>query len=135
MFVGTDEIIKDSKGLTGKRLYAESLYGKEHLSDSAGLLEISVASMEAPRPVPFKMVYSIDFWGRGIVYYISRAMTGAIAEQDGPAAVAQLMQQPGYEFVLRYTKLKSYGSDLAHPRLGENTVLAAQSLHDGCHDF
>jgi hypothetical protein len=133
MFVGTDEIIKESKGATGKRIYAESVYGNEYLSDSAGLLEISVASMQAPRPVPFKLVYNIDFWGKGVVYYISRAMTSAIAEQNGPGAVEQVLQEPGYEFVLRYTTLTSYGKDRAHPRLGENTLLAAQSLHDACH--
>ncbi len=132
MFVGSDEPLKDSKGVTGKRIYAEFLDYNSHLSDSAGLLEISVASLEAPYPVPFKTVYRIDFWGKGIVYYISRAMTSAIAEEDGPSAVAQVLQQPGYEFVLRYTRLKSYGKDSDHPRLGENTVRAAQSLHDGC---
>jgi len=134
MYVGTDEMIKDAKGPTGQRLYAESLYGKEHLSDSAGLLEISIASMQAPRPVSYKEVYSIDFFGRGIVYFISRAMVSAIAEQDGPSAVGEVLLQPGYEFVLRYTKLKSYGIDQAHPRLGENTVRAAQFLHNGCHE-
>jgi len=135
MFVGSDEPLKDSTGATGKRIYEEFLYYNGHLSDSVGLLEISVASMEAPRPVPFKRVYSVDFWGKGVVYYISRAMTSAIVEEDGPAAVAEALQQPGYEFVLRYTALKSYGKDDSHPRLGENTVRAAQSLHKGCSDL
>jgi Putative zinc dependent peptidase (DUF5700) len=134
MFVASDEPLKDSTGVTGKRIYAEYLYYNGHLSDSAGLLEISVASMKAPRPVPYKTVYSIDFWGKGVVYYISRAMTSAIVEQDGPATVGRVLQEPGYEFVLRYTQLKSYGKDGAHPRLGENTVFAAQSLHDGCRE-
>ncbi|WP_263377268.1 DUF5700 domain-containing putative Zn-dependent protease [Granulicella paludicola] len=131
-FVGSDDILKDAKGPTGQRPYAESLYGKEHLSDSANLLEISIASLQAPTPVPYRVVYSVDFWGRGIVYSISSAMVSAIVDQDGPAAVAQVIQQPGYDFVLRYTRLKNYGKDRAHPRLGENTVSAAQSLHDGC---
>lgn len=133
MFVGSNETLKDSAGITGKRIYSEYLYYNAHLSDSSGLLEISIASLQAPRPVRFKTVYSVDFFGKGIVYYISRAMTSAIAEQDGPEAVAKVLQQPGYEFVLRYTRLKSYGKDNAHPHLGENTVLAAQMLHDGCH--
>jgi hypothetical protein len=64
------------------------------------------------------VVYGIDFFGRGIVYYISSAMTGAIADEDGTSALAQVIQQPGYEFVLRYTRLKSYGKDDAHPRPG-----------------
>jgi Putative zinc dependent peptidase (DUF5700) len=132
MFVGSDEPLKDSTGVTGKRIYDEFLYYNGHLSDSANLLEVSIASMEAPRPVAFKKVYSVDFWGKGVVYYISLAMTSAIEEEEGPAAVAQVLQQPGYEFVLRYTQLKSYGKDSAHPRLGENTVRAAQSLHNGC---
>jgi hypothetical protein len=59
-------------------------------------------------------------------------MAGAIAEQDGPGTIGQVIQQPGYDFVLRYTRLKSYGKDSTHPRLGENTVAAAQQLHDGC---
>lgn len=132
MYVGTDEMIKDAKGPTGQRLYAESLYGREHLADSAGLLELSIASLQAPHPASYKLVYSIDFFGRGIVYYISRAMARAIAEQDGPSAIGEVLLQPGYEFVLRYTRLRSYGKDRAHPHLGENTLRAAQSLHDGC---
>jgi len=132
MFVGSDEALKDSNGVTGKRIYAEYLYYNTHLSDSTGLLEVSVASLQAPKPVPFKMVYSVDFWGKCVAYYIGNAMTRSIEEEDGPAAVAQSLQQPGYEFVLRYTRLKSYGKDRAHPHLGENTVAAAQALHDGC---
>jgi hypothetical protein len=133
MFVGSDEALKDDNGVTGKRIYAEYEYYNSHLPDSTGLLELSVASLQAPRPVPFKTVYSVDFWGKGVAYYIGNAMTRAIEEEDGPAAVAQALQQPGYEFVLRYTRLKSYGRDNAHPRLGDNTVRAAQALHDGCH--
>jgi hypothetical protein len=132
MYVSTDEMLKDATGPNGKRIYGEYLYAKKHLPDSAGLLEISIASLQAPHPVPYRLVYGIDFFGRGIVYYISSAMTGAIADEDGPSALAQIIQQPGYEFVLRYTRLKSYGKDDAHPRLGENTVRAAQLLHDGC---
>jgi len=132
-FVGSDDILKDAKGPTGQRLYSESVYGKEHLSDSANLLEVSIASLQAPTPVPYRVVYSVDFWGKGVVYSISSAMVSAIVEQDGPAAVGEVIQQPGYEFVLRYTRLKSYGKDRMHPRLRENTVNAAQSLHDGCH--
>jgi hypothetical protein len=132
MFVGSDEALKDSNGATGKRIYSEYLYYNSHLPDSAGLLEISVASMQAPRPVPFKTVYRIDFWGKGVAYYIGSAMAHAIDEEDGPAAIAQVLEQPGYEFVLRYTRLKSYGKDSDHPRLGDNTVRAAQLLQDGC---
>jgi hypothetical protein len=131
-FVGSDDILKDAKGPTGQRLYAESVYGREHLSDSANLLEISIASLQAPTPVPYKVVYSVDFWGRGIVYSISSGMVSAIVEQDGPTAVGEIIQQPGYDFVLRYTRLKSYGKDRMHPRLRENTVGAAHLLHDGC---
>ncbi len=118
MFVGSDEPLKDSTGATGKRIYRELLYYNEHLSDSANLLEILVASMQAPRPVPFKRVYSVDFYGKGVVYYIGLTLTSAIAEEDGPAAVAEATQQPGYEFVLRYTRLNSCGKDHAHPSLG-----------------
>jgi hypothetical protein len=132
MYVAPDEMLRNATGPTGKRLYAEYLYGKNHLDDSAGLLEISVASLQAPHPAPYKLVYNIDFFGRGIVYYVSSAMAGAIADIDGPGAIGEVIQQPGYEFVLRYTRLMSYGKDPAHPRLGENIVHAAQMLHDGC---
>ncbi len=132
MYVSTDEMLKDATGPNGKRIYGEYLYANKHLPDSAGLLEISIASLQATHPVPYRLVYGIDFFGRGIVYYISSAMTGAIVEEDGPGALAEVIQQPGYEFVLRYTRLKSYGKDDTHPRLGENTVRAAQLLHDGC---
>jgi len=131
-YVGTGEMLKDATGATGKRLYAEYLYARNHLGDSAGLLEISIASLQAPHAVPYKLVYNIDFFGRGIVYNISSAMVEAIADQDGPGAVGQVIQQPGYEFVLGYARLKSYGKDNDYPRLGENTVRAAQLLHDGC---
>jgi hypothetical protein len=127
------KLSKTSNGVTGKRSYAEYLYYNTHLPDSTGLLEVSVASLQAPRPVPFKTVYGVDFCGKGVAYYIGNAMTRAIEEEAGPAAVAQSLQQPGYEFILRYTRLKCYGRDSAHPHVGENTVAAAQALHDGCH--
>lgn len=132
MYVGSDEPLKDAKGATGQRIYAEYQYYNGHLVDSSGLLEISVASLQAPKPVPLKTVYRVDFWGKGVAYYIGNAMTRAIDEQDGAAAVAQALLQPGYEFVLRYTRLVNYGKDDAHPRLGENTIRAAQLLYNGC---
>ena len=132
MYVGSDELLKDSTSDTGKRIYGEWLYFNGHRADSAALLEVSLATLQAPHPVPYKLVYQVDFYGKGIAYYIGAAMTEATVEEDGPSAVSQVIQQPGYEFVLRYTRLRSYGKDSLHPRLGDNTVQAAQLLHDGC---
>ena len=115
MYVGSDELLKDSTSETGKRVYGEWLYYNGHRADSAGLLEISLASLQAPRPVPYKLVYQVDFYGKGVAYYIAAAMTEAIVDQDGASAVGQIIRQPGYEFVLRYTRLRSYGKDARHP--------------------
>ena len=132
MYVGSDELLKNSSSPAGKRVYGEWLYYDAHRADSAGLLEISLAALQAPHPVPYKLVYQVDFYGKGVAYYIGAAMTEAAIDEDGPSAAGQIIQQPGYEFVLRYTRLRSYGKDDSHPRLGDNTVRAAQLLHDGC---
>ncbi len=132
MYVGSDELLKDSTSDTGKRVYLEWLYYNGHRSDSAALLEVSLASMQAPHPVSYKLVYQVDFYGKGVAYYIAAAMTEGIADEDGSSALGQIIQEPGYEFVLRYTRLRGYGKDASHPRLGDNTVRAAQLLHDGC---
>ncbi len=132
MYVGSDELLKKSSSPAGKRVYGEWLYYDAHRADSAGLLEISLAALQAPHPVPYKLVYQVDFYGKGVAYYIGAAMTEAAIDEDGPSAAGQIIQQPGYEFVLRYTRLRSYGKDDSHPRLGDNTVRAAQLLHDGC---
>jgi len=62
-FVAPDELLKDSVGATGKRVPSEFVYYNGRLADSAALLEVSIASMEAPHPVPLKTVYNVRRFG------------------------------------------------------------------------
>jgi hypothetical protein len=52
-------------------------------------------------------------------------MAKAIVEKDGPQGLAAFLKQPPYKFVLRYTQLPAYGRDKDHPKLGPNTIDAA----------
>lgn len=96
------------------------------------LLELSVSALSAPRPMSFDDVYGYGFLGHAILYNIATVMAKDIAEEDGDQGITALLHEPSYEFVLRYTQLKKYGTDKDHPRLRANTIAAATRIADGC---
>ena len=106
--------------------------GLAHLKDSATLLELSIAGLNASEAVPFDDVYSVGFYGHGVLYDIGDGMARAIVENDGPQGLASFLKQPPYKFALRYTQLPKYGTDKDHPKLGPNTVKSLKQLTTGC---
>jgi hypothetical protein len=107
--------------------------GMAHLQTSVSLLEMSVLSLNADSPMLFDDVYAVGFYGQGTLYNIGYVMAEAIVENDGPQGLATFLMQPPYKFVLHYTHLAQYGADSNHPRLGPNTVAAANRQTSGCH--
>jgi hypothetical protein len=106
--------------------------GAKHLATSASLLEMSVASLEATKAVPYDEVYDVGFYGHAILYNVAYAMAHAIAENDGAAGLAAFARRPPSEFIRRYTELPSYGKDKQHPALGRNTLAALDLVGKGC---
>jgi len=106
--------------------------GLTHINNSATLLELSVAGLNASEAVSFDDVYDVGFYGHGELYNIGYVMAKSIVENDGPKGLAAFLKQPPYKFVLRYTQLPKYGMDKDHPKLGPNTVNAADLLARGC---
>ena len=106
--------------------------GLAHLHDSATLLELSVIGLNTSEAVPFDDVYSVGFYGHGVLYDIGNGMARAIVENDGPQGLAGFLKQPPYKFALRYTQLPRYGADKDHPKLGPNTLKSLNQLATGC---
>ena len=106
--------------------------GLKEIRFSATLLDLSVTALQGPSPVDYDEVYAEGFYGHGILYSIAYVMVRDVAEEYGDEGVTALLQQPPHRLVLRYTSLKKYGTDPAHPKLGANTVAAAHMLESGC---
>ncbi|WP_220399097.1 DUF5700 domain-containing putative Zn-dependent protease [Granulicella sp. WH15] len=106
--------------------------GLTHINNSATLLELSVAGLNATEAVPYDDIYDVGFYGHGELYNIGYVMAKSIVEDDGPDGLAAFLKLPPYKFVLRYTQLPQYGMDKDHPKLGPNTVNAADLLARGC---
>ena len=103
-----------------------------HIRTSVTLLDLSVTGLEIADAMPFDDIYAVGFLGHGVLYDIGLVMAKAIAEEDGPQGLAAFLEQPPYRFVLHYTQLAKYGADAEHPKLGPNTIGAAQRLNSGC---
>jgi hypothetical protein len=93
---------------------------------------MSVAALNAPKPVPYDDLYDVGFLGHGVLYNIAYVMARDIVEGDGPQRLTALLTLPSYKFVLSYTRLATYGTDKDHPRLGPNTIAVAKRIADGC---
>lgn len=106
--------------------------GFKHLDTSADLLEMSVVSLTADRPVPFDEVYRVGFLGHAVLYNIAYAMAHAIALADGPQGLASYIRRPPADFIRRYTTLPAYGKDDQHPSLGQHTIEALALVGRGC---
>jgi hypothetical protein len=55
-------------------------------------------------------------------------MAKAIAEERGPGAAAELIDQPGSAMVLTYVGLKRYGAGQETPKLFPETIRWASTL-------
>jgi hypothetical protein len=132
MLVEDSSTLAQSHSESATRQLTDINDGLAHLKDSATLLELSVLGLNASEAVPFDDVYSVGFYGHGVLYDIGNGMARAIVENDGPQGLALFLKQPPYKFALRYTQLPKYGGDKNHPRLGPNTVKSLNQLATGC---
>jgi len=132
MYVGDLSLLPKSHSLAATRTLTDLNDGQKHIQDSVTLLEMSFIALNASEPVPYDEMYSVDFFGHGVVYNIAYVMAKAIVAQDGPQGLAAFLKQPTYKFVLRYIQLPAYGMDKDHPKLGPNTIDTANQLANGC---
>ena len=132
MFVEDSSTLAQSHSESAIKQLTDINDGLAHLKDSATLLELSIVGLHASEAVPFDDVYSVGFYGHGVLYDIGDGMARAVVENDGPQGLASFLTRPPYQFVLRYTQLPKYGIDKDHPRLGPNTMKSLNQLANGC---
>jgi len=131
-FVADQSLVNQSTSSNGIRQRNDMEEGLKHIQWSASLFDMSIVALNARKPVPFKQVYAVGFYGHGPLYYIAYVMARDLVADQGPAGIAGLLTQPSYRFVLSYTELQQYGKDTDHPKLGQNTLAAAKALAVGC---
>lgn len=132
MYVEDISLVTKSHAAMAARMQADMDEGLAHLDNSSTLLEMSVLALNAAEPVPYDDVYDVGFFGHGVLYNVGYAMAKAIVDSDGAQGLAAFLKEPPEKFVLRYTQLPSYGTDKDHPRLGPNTVAAANRMLSEC---
>jgi len=132
MYVEDISLLPHSHSPIAVRMQADMDEGMSHVNTSDTLLEMSVAALNSPEPVPYDDLYDVGFLGHGVLYNIAYVMARDIVESGGPQRLTALLKQPSYNFVLAYTQLATYGADKDHPRLGPNTIAAAKRIADGC---
>lgn len=125
-------LLDQFKTANGLRQKTDMEDGFKHLDTSADLLEMSIVSLTADRPVPFDEVYRVGFLGHAVLYNIAYAMAHAIALADGPQGLASYIRRPPADFIRRYTTLPAYGKDDQHPSLGQHTIEALALVGRGC---
>jgi hypothetical protein len=131
-YVGDEMLLEGVDSPDAKKTFTEFQYGLGQLHRDATLLELSVTGLNAPQPVPFDAVYSVDFYVPEPLYKLGYAMIKALDNDSGRAAVIALLPLPGYRFADAYVRLPNYGKDYDHPKLEANTIAAIQRLAAGC---
>jgi hypothetical protein len=131
-YVGDPMLLDEASGPFAAKTRAEMRDGLKLLGNHATLLELSVVGLQAKTPVPYDDIYAIDFYIPEPLYKLGYAMAKAIALDEGPQKLATYLDQPGYRFTQHYLTLPLYGKDREHPKLGPNTIAAAELLASGC---
>ena len=131
-YVEDFSLLASSHAEVAQRQQIDMNDGLLHIHTSASLLEMSVISLDAVKAVPYDDVYDVGFYGHGTLYSIGYVIAKAIAEDDGPQALAGYLKKPSSQFLLRYTQLPKYGLDQNHPKLGLNTLAAVNRLANDC---
>lgn len=132
VYVADPSILSNATSSIGVRICDDMSDGMKHVRTSISLLEMSVVSLSADPVLPYDSVHEVGFLGHGTLYNIAYVMAKAIADDSGPQGLADLLRQPPYKFVVRYSQLPKYGQDEAHPRLGFRTLDAAKRSAVGC---
>lgn len=106
--------------------------GLRSLEESFTLLDLSVIGLTAEPPASYERVYALGFYHHELLYFPAYVVAKAIALDQGPGALAGLLDQPGSAFLRRYMALPLYGKDAVHPRLGAATERWAGLLRGSC---
>ena len=106
---------------------AQFQHGQNILRRSVTLLELSVHAVTTGASISDDDIYSAGFYDDEILYSLGYVVTRAIAREQGPGAVAELLGKPGALFVQRYVALKSYGTP-GVPKLFDDTVRWGNAL-------
>ena len=109
MYVEDISPLPQSHSIIARRMQADMDEGMAHIHKSGTLLEMSVAALNAPKPVPYDDLYDVGFLGHGVLHSIAYVMAKDIVESDGPERRIMLLKQPSYNFVLSDTQLTTYG--------------------------
>jgi hypothetical protein len=131
-YVEDPSLLAQSKSEAALHIVADVNEGIVHVQTGVTLLEMSVTALDGATALSYDDVYEVGFLGHGVLYGIGYVMAKDIVESDGKQGLAICLKRPVSEFVMRYVRLKQYGSDTNHPRLGVNTVAAAERLGTGC---
>ena len=131
-YVEDPSLLAQSKSESAQHILADVNEGITHVQTGVTLLEMSVTALGGATALSYDDVYEVGFLGHGVLYGIGYVMAKDIVESDGKQGLTVFLKRPAYEFVLRYVRLKQYGTDSDHPRLGVNTVAAAERLAVGC---
>ena len=131
-YVEDPSLLAQSKSEAALHIVADVNEGIVHVQTGVTLLEMSVTALDGATALSYDDVYEVGFLGHGVLYGIGYVMAKDIVESDGKQGLAIFLKRPVSEFVMRYVRLKQYGADTNHPRLGVNTVAAAERLAAGC---
>ena len=131
-YVGDPLLLDAAGGQVAATTRAEFETGLKHLGAHRTLLELAVVALQAPDPVPYDDIYALGFYVPEPLYKLGYVMAKALAQDQGPGALAAFLGQPGYAFVQQYARLPQYGKDRDHPALGPKTLQAIQRLASGC---
>ncbi|HEY8615965.1 DUF5700 domain-containing putative Zn-dependent protease [Phenylobacterium sp.] len=91
------------------------------------LLQLSSHALATDPQASYAEVYALGFLGDEILYSLGYVMSRAIVAESGESALAELIDQPGAVFVVRYASLRSYGAAGA-PALDAATLARARAL-------
>ncbi|TFI59459.1 hypothetical protein E2493_04510 [Sphingomonas parva] len=101
--------------------------GVNMIGRSVTLLRLSTHALATDPEADYDAIYGLGFYGDEILYPLGYVMARAIVAEGGDAALAELIDRPGAEFVTRYAALKAYGGKDA-PALDKATLERARAL-------
>ena len=98
------------------------------VSRAVTLLDLSAHALTTTSGIKPDDVYELGFYGDEILYALGYVMARAMVAEQGPAAIPELLDQKVWTFIVRYTRLKAYGTTDAVPRLGPIAVRWAETM-------
>lgn len=126
-YVG-DVLALPAGDLDAKTARDKAQRGVDLVERSVTLLALSTHALTSGSAIAYEDIYGLGFYGDEILYSLGYVMVRAIAKEGGNAAVAELIDQPGAAFVMRYVSLANYGKGKDAPEIDPVTVTWAKRL-------